>query len=42
MASIASLFVKIGADTSEFKKKMKSVSITLQSSGQQIANVGKT
>lgn len=42
MATIASLFVKIGADTSEFEKKMKSVSTTLQSSGQQIANVGKT
>ena len=41
-ANIASLFVKIGADTSEFEKKMKSVSTTLQSTGQQIANVGKT
>jgi len=42
VANIANLFVKIGADTTEFEKKMKSVSTTLQSSGQQIANVGKT
>lgn len=42
MATIASLFVKIGADTSEFEKKMKSVSTNLKNAGGEIASVGKS
>lgn len=42
MATIASLFVKIGADTSEFEKKMTSVSTNLENAGRKISDVGKT